>query len=169
MTPTLEQVRANLATVCDHVPGMENRWCERPGCGALILAGALLTGACSTERMFPPGFTWSPRSWCPACDITHEFGHPGEGPHPDRERPTSPYWRGEFRTQEHRPCSVAELGLALAWPNVSEMHRRLGTIDRVYWYRWRVTGIDVYTADRLAANACLHPSEVWGDTWERAA
>lgn len=87
-----------------------------------------------------------------------------------REPCRSPFWAGEFTSQPHRPLEVVEFGRALSFPNVLELTRRMGMprTHARYWYRWRDLGLDVYTADRLATNASLHPIEVWGEAWEAA-
>ena len=80
---------------------------------------------------------------------------------------TSPFWDGGFHTTENRPLSLHDLGVALGRPQVSSLTRRLlsNIGQRVYWYRWRASGLDFVRADTLAINAGFHPMDVWGMAW----
>ena len=45
---------------------------------------------------------------------------------------------------------------------------RLMDVPRRSLHRWRHTGLNPWTADRLAIAAGLHPFSVWGDAWIHA-
>lgn len=46
-----------------------------------------------------------------------------------------------------------------------ETHSSLGKRFRI----WRLTGVDVYTADKICCELGYHPYEVFGDSWWKGA
>jgi hypothetical protein len=154
---------------CRHRPGVVNAFCDR--CDALVLAGVMLGGTCGHERLFPPEWTWAPRSWCPTCETIASFG---ERPRPSLVRPTtpapfvSPFWTREFKVRDDRPLSLHDLGRVLGSPSAYALARRAGMRWPRSLYRWRSYGLTAVLVDTLAINCCLHPIEVWGSAWEAA-
>jgi hypothetical protein len=169
-------VLLEIEGVCAHHPGPINTFCDR--CDALVLAGVMLSGACGHERLFPPEWTWTPRSWCGVCERVGSFGT-----QPLRALSTprlsapflSPFWDREFGTQvedgrrHSRPFPLDALGIALGRPSAAALARRAGMRWPRSLYRWRSYGLTDVLADTLAINCCLHPSDVWGEQWWAAA